>query len=153
VSPWECTWHEETVCKVHWPVGPGVGQPAKSLGRPTSFWVGTNQNILDTCLYEKGKAMVVEKVSGGWTHWPIGHVAWPVGDHLASYPLGQVGGTPPWPYKYPYQWKLTHTHTPDFGDSTCKAPIFSVVVRRNLVERVARLWGSEGLSVCQEPSS
>jgi hypothetical protein len=34
---------------------------------------------------------------------------------------------------------LTHTHTPHFGDFTYKAPILSVVARRSLVGRVARL--------------
>jgi hypothetical protein len=29
-------------------------------------------------------------------------------------------------------------YTPHFGDSTCKAPILSVVGRRSLVRRVAR---------------
>jgi hypothetical protein len=45
--------------------------------------------------------MAVEKVNGGQTHWPASHVARPVGRHLASNHLGQVGGAPPWPYKYP----------------------------------------------------
>jgi hypothetical protein len=38
--------------------------------------------------------MAVEKVGGGQAHWLAGH-------HFASYRLGQVGGAPPWPYKYP----------------------------------------------------
>jgi hypothetical protein len=50
------------MCKGHRPVDPGGGQPAKSLGRPASFWVGLDQNLLDTCLHEKGKAMAVQKV-------------------------------------------------------------------------------------------
>jgi hypothetical protein len=33
----------------------------------------------------------------------------------------------------------THTHTPHFGDSTCKALFLSVVARRSLVGRVVRL--------------
>jgi hypothetical protein len=111
---------------------------AKSLGRSTSFRVGSNQNFLDTCLYEKGKAMAVEKVGGGRTHWPAGHVARLVGHHLASCHLGQVSGTPPWPYKYPLPVKVD-THTPHFGDSTCKALFLSVVVRCSLVRRVVRL--------------
>jgi hypothetical protein len=45
--------------------------------------------------------MAVEKVSGGRTHWLTGHVAIPADYHLVSYHLGQVGGAPPWPYKYP----------------------------------------------------
>jgi hypothetical protein len=33
----------------------------------------------------------------------------------------------------------THTHTPHFGESTCKTLFLSVVVRHSLVGRVARL--------------
>jgi hypothetical protein len=33
----------------------------------------------------------------------------------------------------------THTHTQHFGDFTCKALFLSVVARRSLVGRVARL--------------
>jgi hypothetical protein len=54
--------------------------------------------------------MAMEKVGGGQTHWSAGHVARPVGHHLVSYHLGQVGGAPPWPYKYPLPVKVdTHT--------------------------------------------
>jgi hypothetical protein len=67
-------------------VGPGGG-------RPTNFYVGLDQNFMDTCLHEKGEAKAVNKVGGGRTHWPPGH-------HLVSYYLGQVGGAPLWPYKY-----------------------------------------------------
>jgi hypothetical protein len=46
--------------------------------------------------------------------------------------------TPPWtPMNTLYRWKSDLT--PHFGDSTCKAPILSVVARHILVERVARL--------------
>jgi hypothetical protein len=123
VSPWECTWHEETVCKDHWPVGPVGGRLAKSLGRLANLWVGSDQNFLDTCLHEKGKAMAVEKVSGSRTHWPAGH-------HLVSYRLGQVSGAPPWPYKYPHTSESRHT--PHFKDSTYKSLFLSVVARRSL---------------------
>jgi hypothetical protein len=37
----------------------------------------------------------------------------------------------------PYWWKLEDT--PHFGDSTCKTLILSVVARRSLVGKVARL--------------
>jgi hypothetical protein len=33
----------------------------------------------------------------------------------------------------------THTHTPHFGDSTCKAPILTVIARHRLVGRVVNL--------------
>jgi hypothetical protein len=43
----------------------GGGQLTKSLGQPASFCVSLDQNFLDTCLHEKGKAMVMKKVGGG----------------------------------------------------------------------------------------
>jgi hypothetical protein len=56
--------------------------------------------------------MAVEKVSGGQTHWLADHVARPADHHLASYHLDEVGGAPPWTYKYPLPVKVnTHTHT------------------------------------------
>jgi hypothetical protein len=84
----------EVVCKGHLLVGPGGGWL-------TNFYVGSDHNFVDTCLHEKGKVKAVKKVSGGRTHWPSGHVAWPPGHHLVSYHLGQVGGAPPQPDKYP----------------------------------------------------
>jgi hypothetical protein len=75
-------------------VGPGGGWPA-------SFCVGSDQNFLDMCLHEKGKAMAVEEVVGARSHWPTDHMARLAGRHLVSYRLGQVGGAPLWPYKYP----------------------------------------------------
>jgi hypothetical protein len=45
------------------------------------------------------------EVSGGRYTLPAGHVAWPIGYHLVPYRLLQVGGAPPWPYKYPLRWK------------------------------------------------
>jgi hypothetical protein len=146
VSPQGCTWHEETVCKSHWPVGLGVAD------WPASFWVSLDQNFLDTCLHKKGKAMEVEKVGWGQTHWSASHVARPGSHHLVSYYLGHVGGAPPWSYKYPLPVKVD-THTTHFGDSTCIALFLSVVARRSLVGRVVRLWGLDGLPVCREPSS
>jgi hypothetical protein len=51
------------------------------------------------------------EVGGGRTPWPLGHVARPVGHHLVSYRLNQVGSPSLDPYKYnPYLWKSTH-HT------------------------------------------
>jgi hypothetical protein len=82
------------VCIGHRPVGPGGGWRAKSHGWPTNFYVGSDQNFMETCLHEKGKVKKVKKFGGGQTHWPASH-------HLVSYWLGQVGGAPPLPYKYP----------------------------------------------------
>jgi hypothetical protein len=42
---------------------------------------------MDMCLYEKEKAMAVDKVGGSQTHWPADHVARPAGCHLVSYRL------------------------------------------------------------------
>jgi hypothetical protein len=86
--------------------------------------------------------MALEKAGAGRTHWPIGHVARPTGHHLMSYYLSQVGGAPHGPINTPLPVKV-NTHTPHFGDSTCKAPILSEVARRSLVGRVVRL--------CQNP--
>jgi hypothetical protein len=55
--------------------------------------------------------MAVEKVSGACTQRSASHVARPAGCHMASYCLGQVGGAPPWPYKYPPTGESWHTHT------------------------------------------
>jgi hypothetical protein len=82
---------------------------------------------MDTCLHEKGKAKAVE--------------ASPL-----DQPAMWLGELPPRPSRWssptvlqilPYRWKLEHT--PHFGDSTFKAPIFSVVARHSLVGRVAGL--------------
>jgi hypothetical protein len=60
--------------------------------------------------------------------------------------------TPRWtPINTPLLVEI-RTHT-TFGDSTCRAPILSVVDRRSLVERVVRLRGPEGLPACRKPSS
>jgi hypothetical protein len=40
-------------------------------------------------------------------------------------------------YTPPYWWKLEHT--PHFGDCTGKSPILSIVARRSLIGRLARL--------------
>jgi hypothetical protein len=50
------------------------GQPAKSLGRPTRFYVGLARNFVHMCLHEKGKAKAVDKVGGGRTTWPAGQL-------------------------------------------------------------------------------
>jgi hypothetical protein len=67
-----------------------------------------------------------------------GHVAWPIGHHLAPNRLLHVGGALPWPYKYPPKVEM-RTDTPHFGDSTYKPLILSVVDRHSLVGRVVRL--------------
>jgi hypothetical protein len=80
-------------------------------GRPANFCVTLARGFFDPCLHEKGKTMAVEKVGGGQTHWPAGHVARPAGYHLVSYHLGQVGEAPPCPINTPLPVKVdTHTH-------------------------------------------
>jgi hypothetical protein len=71
---------------------PLTSGPRGVPGWPTNFCVGLARGFLDMCLHEKGKAMAVEKVGGGQTHWPASHVARPAGRHLVSYCLGQVNG-------------------------------------------------------------
>jgi hypothetical protein len=92
-------------------MGSGGGRPAKSHGRSANFCVGFARGFLDMCLHKKGKAMALEKVGGGQTHWPVSHVARPARLHLVSYCLSQVGGAPPWTYKYPPTGESRHTHT------------------------------------------
>jgi hypothetical protein len=90
--------------------GPGGGGPAKSPGRPARFYVGLACGFVDMCLHEKGKAKAAEKVVGGLSTWLVGHVAWSADRHMVSYRLGQVGGAPPQPYKYPLLVEI-RTHT------------------------------------------
>jgi hypothetical protein len=71
-----------------------------------------------------------------------GHVTRPVGQCLACYRLNQVSNSSWDSYKYPMPMEFNtriHTHTPYFRDSTCKAPILSILARCSLVRRVARL--------------
>jgi hypothetical protein len=58
-----------------------AGWPTFELVRPEASW---------TRVYTRRGRLVVEKVGGGRTHWPAGHVAWPHSHHLVSYCLGQV---------------------------------------------------------------
>jgi hypothetical protein len=77
-----------------WPAGQIIWPASQLLCR-------FGMRLFGTRLHEKGKTMAVEKVSGGRSHWPAGHVARLGSHHLMSYRLGQVGGATPWPYKYP----------------------------------------------------
>jgi hypothetical protein len=49
-------------------------------------------------------------LTSGPRGWPADDVAWPRDHHLASYRLGQVGGAPARPYKYPLPMEI-RTHT------------------------------------------
>jgi hypothetical protein len=64
------------------------------------FLVGLARGFEDTCLHEELKAKAVEKVGGGLSTRPFGHMAWPAGHHLVPNGLLQVGGAPPRTYKY-----------------------------------------------------
>jgi hypothetical protein len=50
-------------------VGLGGGRLTKSHHHPANFYVGSDQNFMDTCLHEKGKAKAVKKIGGSQTHW------------------------------------------------------------------------------------
>jgi hypothetical protein len=88
-----------------------------------------------------------------WLGWPT--ATWWVTTSAKSLELPHGSINTPLPVK-------VDTHTRHFGDSTCKALFISVVARRNLVRRVARLWGPPYLSgallvaraqkLCQNPS-
>jgi hypothetical protein len=80
----------------------------------------------------------VEKIGGGRSTRPTDHVAWSSGHHSVLNRLIQLGGAPPRPINTPPTVEM-RGHTPHFGDSTCKALILSVVARRSLVGKVARL--------------
>jgi hypothetical protein len=96
-------------------------------GRPGFMSVWPTSSC--TCVYTRRGSQVVEKVGGGQTTWSVGHVARPACHHLVSYRLNQVGNPSLNPDKYPSTG----------GDATCKALILSVVARRSLIRRVARL--------------
>jgi hypothetical protein len=73
-------------------VGPGGGRPAR-------FYVGLGYGFVHMCLHKKGRAKVVEKVSGGRTTWLAGHMARPTGHHFVSYRLNRVDNPSLDPYK------------------------------------------------------
>jgi hypothetical protein len=72
-------------------------------GRLAKFYVGLAHGFVHTCLHEKGKAKVVEKVGGDRTTWSAGH-------HLVSYRLNQVSNRSLDPYKYPSIGGNQNTH-------------------------------------------
>jgi hypothetical protein len=78
--------------------------------RPARFYVGLAHGFVHTCLHEKGKSKTVEKVDGGRTTWPVGHVARLAGHHLASYRFNQVGNPSLDPYKYTSTGGNQNTH-------------------------------------------
>jgi hypothetical protein len=69
--------------------------------------------------------------------WPADHVDGRPAIHLFQTDFVEKVEAPICPYKAPLRLKIEHT--PHFGDSTCKAPILSVVAIHSLVGRVVRL--------------
>jgi hypothetical protein len=78
------------------------------------------------------------EVSGIREEWPTGHVDRCPAIHLLQTDLVKSVQAPLCLYKRPLMMKVD-THTPHYGDFTCKAHILSVVTRCNLVGRVVRL--------------
>jgi hypothetical protein len=81
-------------------------------------------------------------VAGRPRGWPVGrpsasHMDGRSAVHLLQTDFVKLVEAPLCPYKAPL-WQKTE-HTPHFGDCTCKALILSIVARRNLVGKVARL--------------
>jgi hypothetical protein len=120
-SPWGVfdMWTEWAKPQAEWAQGLAgwpnslADRPGLKSVRPTASW---------TCVY-----MREEESQGARSHstWPDRHMARPNSCHLVSYCLGQVGGAPPRPYKYHPPPVEIKTHTPHFGNSTCKSLILS----------------------------
>jgi hypothetical protein len=127
------------VCKGCIPVGPRGGQSAKSPSRSARFYVGLTRGFVHTCLHERGKAKVLEAESHGRpTTWLGRPTTWRVTD-LTKLVI------PPWtPINTPLPVEI-RTHTPHFGDFTCKALILSVVARRSLIGSPPRSSSAEAL--------
>jgi hypothetical protein len=64
----------------------------------------------------------MEKVGGGRSTRPVGHMAWLAGHHLVPNRPLQVGGGPIHPYKKPAHVKVKIPH------STCSSPLVKVLV-------------------------
>jgi hypothetical protein len=101
-------------------IGPRASGPAQLPGRLAKSYVGSSRGFMDTYLHKKRKAKVVEKGVGSHSTRSTGHVARPAGRHLLRYRIGQVGGAPSRPYKYPPPVEI-RTNTPLHGNSTCIA--------------------------------
>jgi hypothetical protein len=69
-----------------WPAGPTPWPASQVLGR-FGPWLHGHMSTRE------------EEGGGSYSTRQAGHMARPVGQHMASYSLGQVSGAPPWPYK------------------------------------------------------
>jgi hypothetical protein len=118
-----------------WGQTPGQVRPGAS--RPRRVFGSSTRNLVATCLHEEEKPESMEAAPlGRSTMWPgCPATSWLQTDLSKSVeiPFTPIS-TPPHS-----ESRHTHTHTPHFGDFTCKALIFSVVARHSLVGRVARL--------------
>jgi hypothetical protein len=114
----------------HRPSGSILSPKGPKALRPAMFYVGLARSFEDTCYVRSRrprwwrKSMEAAPPSQPATTW---HQT----DFSKSWEL------PYGPINTPLQWK--RVDTPHFGDSTCKAPILSVVTRHSLVGRVVRL--------------
>jgi hypothetical protein len=120
------------------------GWPTDQIPWLARFYVSLARGFLHTCLHEKGKAKAVEAEAHGQLATWLSRSAttWRVIDITKS--VTAIGT----PINTPLPMEI-RTHKPHFGDSTCKAPIISVVARRSLVERVVRLCWPEGFPACR----
>jgi hypothetical protein len=80
-----------------WPIGPTLQLPMSFLGHDAL------QEVVEWTLRPR--------VGGGHAPWPDGHVARPVGEHLASYRLNQVSNCSWDSYKYPPADGMDTHHT------------------------------------------
>jgi hypothetical protein len=74
-----------------WPAGPTM--------QPLTGW------LRGDTLHEAIEGNPMLKASVGWTPWRAGHVARPVGNHLACYLFNQVVNPSLDPINTPYRWK------------------------------------------------
>jgi hypothetical protein len=73
-------------------------------------------------LHEEEKVESVQKISGGRSSRPVGHVVWPPSLHLVPNRALQVSGGPIHPDKYPLMVKVDTPH------SFCSSPLVKVLV-------------------------
>jgi hypothetical protein len=78
------------------------------------------------------------EVGGTREEWSASHMDGRPTVHLLQTNLVKSVQAPLYVYKRLLTMKVD-THTPYFGDFTCKAPILNVVARHSIVRRVARL--------------
>jgi hypothetical protein len=80
------------------------------------------QALVATRQHDLEKPELVEKVGGGRSTQPAGHMAWPTGHHLEPNRSLQVGGSPIHPINTPLIVKVNTPH------SFCSSPLVKVSV-------------------------